>query len=498
MTAYNGTIRIKKTLIGLAMIFAGITWVMGQEQLNTEKHRLLILADMGNEPDEVQQMLHMLMYNNEFDLEGLIAVTGKYLNPQSEEAHRRVLHPELFYQLIASYEQVLPNLKLHASGWANPDYLRSIVYSGQTGYGINAAGDGQTSPGSELIKRAVLKEDSRPLYIVVNAGSNTLAQTLIDYRAKHSEEEVNEFVSKMIVYENGAQDDAGAWIMHEFPKLHWIRSNFQTYGFMGGDGPNVCEPYPDTALGQHAWAKEHIQTNHGALGDSYPDRIFSDKVWTLEGGGTTPWLGLITRGLYSPLFPHWGGWSGRYSKEKQENVLSRHKDIAPTDKKHTPFFAYTDIGEKWTDPVSGQMYDSHFSSIFRWRRDILKDFQARMDWCIQPRQSANHNPVASVNGNEERCITLIAAKPGEKLTFDASNSYDLDTGQTLGFSWWVYTEAGTYHKPLKLKRADQEVLTFKIPKDASGKEIHLILDVFDDSDIAIMHDYRRFVLTVAD
>ena len=41
--------------------------------------RLIILADMGNEPDEEQQMVHMLMYSNEFDIEGLIAVTGKYL-----------------------------------------------------------------------------------------------------------------------------------------------------------------------------------------------------------------------------------------------------------------------------------------------------------------------------------------------------------------------------------------------------------------------------------
>ena len=36
-------------------------------------HRLVILADMGNEPDEEQQMAHLLMYANKVDLEGLIA-----------------------------------------------------------------------------------------------------------------------------------------------------------------------------------------------------------------------------------------------------------------------------------------------------------------------------------------------------------------------------------------------------------------------------------------
>ena len=42
------------------------------------KDRLIVMADMGNEPDEEQQMVHMIMCNNEFDLEGLIAVTGKF------------------------------------------------------------------------------------------------------------------------------------------------------------------------------------------------------------------------------------------------------------------------------------------------------------------------------------------------------------------------------------------------------------------------------------
>ena len=139
---------MKIVLFMLCILLIKVDESYAQEFINSEKHRLLILADMGNEADEVQQMLHMLRYSNEFDLEGLIAVTGKYLNPQSDEAHRRVLHP---------------------------DYLRSIVVSGQTGYGINASGKGKTSPGSELIKQIVLKDDPRPVYVVVNAGSNTLA-----------------------------------------------------------------------------------------------------------------------------------------------------------------------------------------------------------------------------------------------------------------------------------------------------------------------------------
>ena len=42
------------------------------------KTRLMILADMGNEPDEMQQMAHMLVCSNSFELEGLIAVTTDF------------------------------------------------------------------------------------------------------------------------------------------------------------------------------------------------------------------------------------------------------------------------------------------------------------------------------------------------------------------------------------------------------------------------------------
>jgi hypothetical protein len=88
------------------------------------RHRLLILADMGNEPDEKQQIVHMIMCSNEFEIEGLIAVTGKLLRPESRNLDKQVLHPELFTGIIDGYARVLDNLKKHASCWNNPSYLR--------------------------------------------------------------------------------------------------------------------------------------------------------------------------------------------------------------------------------------------------------------------------------------------------------------------------------------------------------------------------------------
>lgn len=61
---------MKRTLlIGISCLLLPV-----QTAYAFEKTRLIIMADMGNEPDEEQQMMHMLMYSNMFDLEGLIGL----------------------------------------------------------------------------------------------------------------------------------------------------------------------------------------------------------------------------------------------------------------------------------------------------------------------------------------------------------------------------------------------------------------------------------------
>jgi len=268
---------------------------------DTSRQRLIILADMGNEPDEEQQNAHLLVCCNEFDIEAMICVTGKYLRETAVEEYKRHLHPELYHRLIDGYAKVLPNLKLHAGGWPEADYLHSIVFEGQQRYGLADVGEGKASPGSKAIIQALLKEDPRPVWVVVNAGANTLAQALWDLRTRFKDEpaKLDTLVAKLRVFENGAQDNTGAWICHEFPKIHWIRSNYQTYAYGGpggrdgglanGLGPHFWKPYPYTVEGQHQWLKEYVQVGHGALGELYPDRRFGGgNLGFMEGGGTVP------------------------------------------------------------------------------------------------------------------------------------------------------------------------------------------------------------------
>ena len=65
--------------------------------------------------------------------------------------------------IIDAYQRDLDNLKMHATGWPDPDYLRSKVVSGQPDYGLQGVKAGQSTTGSELIIETVTREDSRPV-----------------------------------------------------------------------------------------------------------------------------------------------------------------------------------------------------------------------------------------------------------------------------------------------------------------------------------------------
>jgi len=490
-----------KALAAALLLGFVITGIVSAQ--NFTKMRLIMMADMDNEPDEMQQNVHMLMYSNTFDVEGLIACTGLYLKTR--------VAPQLYTQLVGAYAKVYGNLKKHASGWPDTNYLYSIVMGSYPGYGKAAVTSAHSSGGSRLIDSALLKNDPRKIYFVGNAGTNVLLQALWDLDSAHfgskGKAQMAAITSKIIVYENGSQDDCGAWIAYEYPDISWFRSNGQTYSW-GGDGgisaavgPYTWENYPFTTNGQDSWAAEHIRNNHGALGALYPQRHCSGTCWFLEGGGTTPWMGLANHGLADPEHLWWGGWSGRFSKIRQQNIWSTHSEIKPTEQGYgVTFWMYNSDSEveNWTDPVHNQAFSGFRVPVWRFRRAMWNDERARMDWCVKEYNQANHNPVAAVNGDTSDNIITMSLKPGAVLNLDASATKDPDN-DTMRFNWWIYKEAGTYTGTASILNSANKVTSFTVPADANGKEIHVILEVVDTGNansVVGMYDYRRIVINV--
>src|SRR5690242_13947012 len=86
-----------------------------------ERPRLAVLTDIGADPDDQQSLIRLMVYSNEFQLEALIA-TGCEAPGDAKKARTQ---PQLILEIIAGYEQVLPNLRRHATGW--PQDRKSVV-----------------------------------------------------------------------------------------------------------------------------------------------------------------------------------------------------------------------------------------------------------------------------------------------------------------------------------------------------------------------------------
>ena len=66
--------------------------------------RVIVISDIGNEPDDQMSLVRFLMYSNELDIEGLIPTTSTWQKAAS--------HPETMHALIQAYGQVRSNLLL--------------------------------------------------------------------------------------------------------------------------------------------------------------------------------------------------------------------------------------------------------------------------------------------------------------------------------------------------------------------------------------------------
>lgn len=479
------------------------------------RDRLVVLTDMENEPDDSQTMVRLLMYSNEIDIEGLIAVTSRWVHTE--------VFPESIVDRIHAFGIVRPSLEKHASGWPSVEHLLSVTGGGQEGYGMDGVGEGKSTRGSELIIAAVDRDDPRPVNVAINAGANTLAQAIWDVQATRSDQDVTRFVSKIRVFDDSGQDNAGAWIAHTFPDLFYARSRSQVFGLYGPtmeSGPYVWGE--DT---EYEWIERNVRVRHGILGALYPQRLWIVPPWNhsiiergeddrkrirhhfTEGGGTGSWLGLAHKGVFDADHINWGGWGGRYKTEKEYVSAGQHL-VDREEEAYKPFLMYPqapdtswawggDVAETEFSGVTGDVVytNADFAPIWRWRDETTRDFQARMDWCICDHDAADHPPKIVFEGDDKRTILQVSAAPGEVLSLDASASHG-EFGP-VEFVWMTYPEAGTYLGDLPINLGHTPAIEFKAPDDSKGKEIHILVSVTAPGRQISLTASRRLVIGVS-
>jgi hypothetical protein len=134
-------------------------------------------------------------------------------------------------------------------------------------------------------------------------------------------------------------------------------------------------------------------------------------------------------------------------------------------------------------------------SIKRWNKGYDNDFAARMDWSITGKYAdANHHPIAVVNGDASRKVLKVSAAAGSRVKLDASGSSDPDKN-ALNYAWSFHKESSSYGGDVKIRNHSSSAATVAIPSDARGKNIHVVLELYDDG-VPNLYAYRRVIIHV--
>src|SRR5262245_37891511 len=225
----------------------------------------------------------------------------------------------------------------------------------------------------------------------------------------------------------------------------------------------------DESLTSLKWLDEHVRKSHGPLGALYPA-----KTWTepnpngaLKEGDTPSWFYFRRIALQNPAQPDWGGWGGRF--------------------RNAGHGLWRDV----PDMINGEA-DAR-ASVWRWRLSFQREFQARLDWCVEDVAHANHPPEIEMDGSPVRSPVVRTAKAGRRLTVSV-RAIDRDE-DSLTYQWWIYADAGTYAQSVRLTNEKESAVHIDVPADAAGGSLHLIVEVTDDGSPALTAQ-ARFVLNV--
>lgn len=509
---------MKKIILFLVFGIAYTTFGQSpQSQIRNPKSNLpRTIVTTDGELDDVDSFIRMLLYSNEYKVEGLIVSSsqwhykgdGKGTKFTSEMEMTKKLYGERtelrwpgeqwIYDLVDAYGKVYPNLIKHSKAYPTHQYLRDRIRIGNIDFEGEMAKD---TEGSDFIKEKLLDDDMSPLYLQVWGGTNTIARALksIEDQYKNTSGRqsaewnkiYNKVCKKAILY--AILDQDATYKKYIEPnwkdiKVYYNSNQFWSFAYFWKRAvPEQLHSYLEgDFMGK-------IINNHGPLmkmyysyGDVNPPKGEIDDIYSsmekakknqwgsfgqydfISEGDSPAFLHLVDVGLDNIQNPQDGGWGGRLVQSA--TTPSRWEDGEAA----SDFNPYT------------QKMDKAYAQT-RWIPAIQQDFAARADWCIKDFKNANHAPVVLVNSNQ----LLVAG--GKKINIKAETS-DPD-GNKVVLKFWQYKEVGTCKEELVIKQKNNTA-EITIPQTAkSGDTIHVIVEGTDNG-VPALTRYQRVILTV--
>lgn len=500
---------LKFVLLWLPLLIGQNTTLWGQIPTPSPKVRTIVTTD--GEVDDVDSFIRMLLYANEFKLEGLVYSSSQWHYKGDGKGTRFTSEMEMtstrygertelrwpgtswMHELMDLYEKVQPNLALHAPGYPTANELRKLIKVGN----INFEGDmAEATEGSEWIKNILLDDNPAPVYLQIWGGTNTVARALLSieetYKNTSNWQAIKEKVSKKAIIYTVLDQDATyrKYVAPNWPGIRvfynadqfwclaypwtqvvpkplqtYLRGDFMAKNIIQNHGPLLARYYSWGDGQKIAGDPEHT---HGELAEM--DKYKMTPFDFISEGDSPAYFQLIDVGLMSRDHPEYGGWGGRMVQSASNP--NRWED----GKAVTDFNPYT------------EKQDASFPQT-RWIDALQLDFAARADWCVKPYKEANHPPTIKIKGGNR-----IMASAGSRLKIKAS-AKDPDQ-QKVELKFWQYPEAGNNSGKIYSIYMGKGHGILIIPQTAKkGETIHLIVEGRDAGTPALIR-YQRLIVEV--
>lgn len=245
-----------------------------------ERPRVVVTSDIGGTDfDDFQSFVHLLVYADAIDLEGMIA------SPWGAARDRQ----QYIRKIIDCYAIDFPSLRTYSDRYPTPAALRALTKQGGSD-SADLRGWGDPTEGSDWIIRCARRNDPRPLWLLVWGGIDDLAQAL------HDDPSIK---AKLRVYFIGGPNKkwsatAYDYIARHHPDLWIIEANATYRGWFAGGNQSGD-------LGNTTFVATHVK-GHGALGD-----YFASINPRLKMGDTPSLAYLFGATPENPASDSWGG-----------------------------------------------------------------------------------------------------------------------------------------------------------------------------------------------
>lgn len=483
-----------------------------------ERPRVIITTDM--EVDDMNSTIHLALYLNHIDLEAIVYTASQYHfqgdgihtlgevnphwrtkgvrsyecavvprepDPEAGALRRYRPFPERWIENLweREYARAYPNLQANAQvagepAFPTPEELIARTYVGNVAFEGDVRED---TPGSDAIKRAIMDDDPRTLWLLSWGGMNTIVRALMSIAAEYAGTPLWEDVRERVytkVRVLGVMDGVGqdnSWKDYGeplFPKLQLLRTPFPYGGYVDAK----CAQPASIELFRAPWPAQNLIEGNGPLMERY--MLYGDgKVYENEPER-------FQFGIHATL--DWG-WPGMDPLQFERGDFMAEGDSMT----YIPLldFGLRGAGDPSFDTILGPIFNDGDTpsvegapmgldslgkptnqNVNPFLSAYQEDFAARAQWCARKPEECSH-PARIENATAD---CTASAGEGVKLKaqvidpngagFDATWTVSPHSSSYRGVedlaSWCARTVQGTFTVPADAQTGDRFVLTLSV------------------------------------